>query len=253
MSVKAGIFDRPFGHEISYSSSTRESPERSRIFQTLFPDERDVGAMLTLQAPKDTPLDFLKLEGGMFVGNGIKPQFDNHLDFIGHLSATKRFDNFEIGGGISCYLGGQLMYDGYDSASGKPKAVPLYEMKDNKWEIKEADYYGKLAPRQYIGFDIQASMYNDGIGFTAIRAEYIMGENPGGSSSITLNPTTIQTGARYIRNITGGYIILTQDLPTLPFTIVAKYDWYNPNCDISGDDITSATEIALNNIGLGLI
>ena len=41
--LKAGIFDRTFGYEIAYSSSRRESPERARIFQTLFPDERDLG------------------------------------------------------------------------------------------------------------------------------------------------------------------------------------------------------------------
>ena len=263
MAVKAGIFDRPFGHEISYSSSTRESPERSRIFQTLFPDERDVGAMVTLQAPKTSPYNFLKLEGGMFVGSGIKPQFDNHFDFIGHLSATKTFDNISIGGGVSAYIGGQLMYDGWeaatDSTPGRIKPVPLYEMKDNKWEVKEADNYGKLAQRQYIGIDFQCSMFNEGIGFTAIRGEFITGTNPGSSSSITLNPTALLTGARYLRNISGGYIIFTQDIPTLPFTLVAKYDWYNPNADISGNDIgasgssTGTQDIALNNIGVGLI
>ena len=55
LSLKGGVFDRPFGYEISYSSSRRESPERSRIFQTLFPDERDLGAMLILQAPNTSP------------------------------------------------------------------------------------------------------------------------------------------------------------------------------------------------------
>ena len=252
MSLKAGIFDRPFGHEISYSSSTRESPERSRIFQTLFPDERDLGAMVTLQAPRDTPLDFLKLEAGLFSGSGIRPQFDNHFDFIGRLGASKRFDNMEIGGGVSAYIGGQLMFDGVDE-EGNKKPVPLYEMKDNKWEVKEADNYGKLANRQYIGVDVQFSMYNEGIGFTAIRGEFITGTNPGSSSGITLNPTALLTGPRYLRNISGGYVILTQDIPTLPFAVVAKYDWYNPNTDIEGDDITGSGELSLNNIGLGLI
>ena len=62
---RVGIFDRPFGYEISYSSSKRESPERSTIFQTLFPDERDLGSMITLQAPKTSPLNFLKLQAGL--------------------------------------------------------------------------------------------------------------------------------------------------------------------------------------------
>lgn len=41
--LRVGSFDCPFGYEIGYSSSRRESPERSTVFQTLFPDEIDLG------------------------------------------------------------------------------------------------------------------------------------------------------------------------------------------------------------------
>jgi len=57
-SLTGGVFDRPFGYEISYSSSSRETPERSRLFQILFPGERDLGAKLTLQAPKISRWNF---------------------------------------------------------------------------------------------------------------------------------------------------------------------------------------------------
>ena len=60
--LRFGIFDRPFGSEISYSSSKRESTERSTIFQTLFPDERDLGGMIILKASKTSPWNFLKME-----------------------------------------------------------------------------------------------------------------------------------------------------------------------------------------------
>ncbi|HLW39015.1 MAG TPA: hypothetical protein VKX31_01395, partial [Brumimicrobium sp.] len=46
-SLKLGVSNRTFGYEVQYSSSERESPERSTIFQTLFPEERDLGAVLT--------------------------------------------------------------------------------------------------------------------------------------------------------------------------------------------------------------
>jgi hypothetical protein len=46
--LTGGVFDRPFGFEISYSSSMRESPERSRLFQTIFPGERDLGAKIEI-------------------------------------------------------------------------------------------------------------------------------------------------------------------------------------------------------------
>ncbi|MCD7933289.1 MAG: OprO/OprP family phosphate-selective porin [Tannerellaceae bacterium] len=87
--LRAGIFDRPFGYEIGYSSSRRESPERSAIFQMLFPDERDLGAMLILQPSKESSLHALKFQGGLFAGNGIKADVDNRKDFIGQL----RIDN----------------------------------------------------------------------------------------------------------------------------------------------------------------
>ena len=267
--IRAGIFDRPFGHEIAYSSRTRESPERSRIFQTLFPDERDMGVMLILRTPRDTPLDFLRIDAGMFAGNGIRPQFDGGLDFIGRLSGTKRYDNFSVGGGVSAYIGGQRMYNGLDTVRNEEGAiiginhrpVRLMEMEDHKWVVKEADNYGKRSPRQYFGADFQFSIHNEGIGFTSFRAEYIMGNHAGGATSApTLNPTALLTGDRYLRNISGGYFILTQDLPVLPLTFVAKYDWYNPNTDIEGDEIgkadnpnTSVADVSFNNIGLGLI
>ena len=51
-SLTAGMQNRPFGFEIPYSSGLRESPERGRMSQILFPGERDLGAMLTIQGPK---------------------------------------------------------------------------------------------------------------------------------------------------------------------------------------------------------
>jgi hypothetical protein len=50
--LTAGVFDRPFGFEISYSSSNREAPERTRMYQTLFPGERDMGAKIEITPPE---------------------------------------------------------------------------------------------------------------------------------------------------------------------------------------------------------
>ena len=82
--LTGGVFDRPFGFEISYSSSMRESPERSRLFQTLFPGERDLGAKLEI-TPQDGFFSFLNFKGGLFTGNGVNPETDNAKDFIGRL------------------------------------------------------------------------------------------------------------------------------------------------------------------------
>src|SRR5688572_16790038 len=41
--VTMGMFNNPFGFEIAYSSSLRESPERGRMSQLHCPNEREVG------------------------------------------------------------------------------------------------------------------------------------------------------------------------------------------------------------------
>ena len=48
----------------------RESPERGRMSQLIFPNERDLGAMLTIQGPKLSNWNWLKLEAGLFNGTG---------------------------------------------------------------------------------------------------------------------------------------------------------------------------------------
>lgn len=246
-SLKAGVFDRPFGYEISYSSSRRESPERSTIFQTLFPEERDLGAMLTLQAGKTSPLNFLKLEAGLFAGNGIKQETDSRKDFIGHLSANKGWNNVQIGGGISYYNGG--VYQGTEN---------IYKMDGNGFILNnDSGNKGKFAKREYIGFDAQLGVKSS-LGSTQLRGEYLFGDQPGGSSSSkSPNASTLPTADTYLRNFSGGYVMLIQDLGKLPFAAVLKYDWYDPNTKISKNEIglnnTNKGDIAQNTFGFGML
>ena len=247
-SLKTGVFDRPFGYEISYSSSRRESPERSMVFQTLFPDERDLGGMLTLQAPKTSPLNFLRLEAGLFAGNGIKQETDNRKDFIGHLSADKTVSrNIKIGGGVSYYNGG--VYQGTEN---------VYEMKGSGFELNSnASNTGKFAKREYIGFDAQLSLTSP-LGLTQLRGEYLFGTQPGTeSNSKSPNASSLPTNDTYIRNFGGGYAMLVQDLGTSPVSAVVKYDWYDPNTKVSDNEIglkhTGKGDIAYNTLGLGVL
>ena len=269
--LKAGIFDRPFGFEISYSSSRRESPERSRIFQRLFPGERDLGVSLTLQPAKSSPLNILKFEGGLFSGNGTQTtaafrQFDSHLDFIGRLSFNQPLGHdMVLSGGVSGYFGGVRQSD-----------PVVYVMKDNRFVVDSdsKDNIGKFAKRRYIGLDLQFTTLT-GAGLTQLRGEFIMGEHPqnaAGGFGFTASSYPAISGATYMRKLNGGYAILTQDFGTLPFTAVLKYDWFNPNRDVSGNDIAKPLtdaerdanklmaagtgnygDIAKTNIGLGLM
>lgn len=95
--LMAGVFNRPFGHEIGYSTSGLESPERATIIQYFFPDERDLGAMLTLRAKETSPIGFLRLDAGLFAGNSINRETDSRKDFIGRLGAERKSATGENG------------------------------------------------------------------------------------------------------------------------------------------------------------
>ncbi len=247
-SLKAGIFDRPFGYEIGYSSSRRESPERSMVFQTLFPDERDLGAAFTLQAAKSSPFNFLKLEAGLFAGNGIKRETDSKRDFIGHLSAHKNLgDNIKWGLGASYYNGS--VYQGTEN---------IYTMKNKGFELNsETSNKGKFAKREYFGIDGQFTLMN-GQFATQLRGEYLYGTQPGANSnSKSPNDSSLPTTDTYLRNFNGGYAMLVQDTGFQNLSAVIKYDWYNPNTKVSGDQIglnnTNTGDISYNTLGLGML
>ena len=246
--LRAGIFNRPFGYEISYSSWKRESPERSAIFRTLFPEERDLGAMLILQAAKTSPLNFLKLEAGLFAGNGIKQETDSRKDFIGHLSAIKDIgSNFTINGGVSYYNGS--VYQGSEN---------VYKMVGESFVLNNSpDNKGDFAKREYIGFDGQLKIKNT-LGTTQLRGEYLFGKQPGIlSNSKSPNASVLPVSDTYLRNFSGGYVALTHDLGTLPFSAVLKYDWYDPNTKIAGNNIglnnTGSGDITQNAFGFGML
>ena len=280
LSLKAGVSNRPFGYEISYSSSRRESPERSRIFQALFPDERDLGASLILQAPKTSPWNVLKLEAGLFAGNGIFQDNDSKKDFIGHLSYNKVLtSDIKIGLGAS-------LYDGSVAQTNEN----VYKI-DNGLFVLNNDVANKngFAKRQYVGFDGQFSM-NSVLGLTTIRGEYIYGQQPGrldnssspksglipgkdasnndvvGKTTYTNDPATNKVTATvgaatgtdtYIRKMAGGYVHFIQDIADTKHSIVVKYDWYDPNTEISGTEIGIANskspkaDMAYSTLGLG--
>ncbi len=265
-SLRSGIFDRTFGYEISYSSSRRESPERATIFQMLFPNERDLGTAIFLQPAKTSPLNFLHLDIGIFAGNGIKPEMDNRLDFIGHLYATNNIGSHaKYGIGVSYYNGGAMQF-----------SKNVYTMEDDAFVLNSdsAGNFRKYAKREYFGIDGQFNLITKA-GMTKIHAEYLFGQQPGSKAS-TKSPNTGVLGTvireinpnlvandTYIRNFSGGYVMLTQDLGKLPLTAVLKYDWYDPNTKVKGNEIgkevgqdqykTGFADLTQNTVGFGAL
>jgi len=257
LTLKGGVFNRPFGYEIEFSSSSRESPERSRIIQTLFPSERDLGGMITLQAPKTSPWNVLKLDAGLLAGNAIGVDLKSQKDFIAHLTYNNSTPTFKYGIGVS-------MYNGYVFQP----TTKVYKMAGNVFTSvgDSASNKNQLATRQYFGADGQFSIASD-FGLTTLRAEYISGTQPGtsGSTSSYNNTTTIPandykgTNDIYIRKFSGGYIQLSQDIADTKNSLTVKYDWYDPNTDVAGNNIgvagskTGKADIAYSTIGFGYL
>jgi phosphate-selective porin len=240
-SLLAGINDRPFGDEISYSSNLRESPERSLIFQKLFPDERDLGGQLTINAPKNTMLEGLKLDAGFFSGNGIRVDDNAKLDFIGHLKYDHATSNIAYGIGASMYLGTTNNAD-----------TNLYTVENGKWG-KEKVEANNTNVRRYIGFDGQFSIETL-MGITNIRAEYLFGKQPstsGDFGSPKSNTYDITKPFSYLRKFSGGHVYLVQDIYRSPFALVLKYCYIDPNTELKGDEITNKTDLAMSSFGFG--
>ena len=248
VTLTAGVFDRPFGYEISYSSSARETPERSRVFQTLFPGERDLGAKLTLQPTKGSKYDFIKLDAGLFTGNGVNTEFDKRKDFIGHLSIAKanRSETFKYGAGVSYYNGGVYQGTKFVYTPGLLADPNVAIIADSTLSNKSG-----FAKRQYLGFDAQFSIQSP-IGFTNIRAEYLTGKQPGAKGTNTsISSGTAPTGDTYNREFNGGYVYFIQSIGQTKNQLVVKYDWYDPNTKVKGSDIMARSS-AGKNTGLGV-
>lgn len=245
--LKVGVFNRPFGHEIAYSSSTRESPERSQIFQTLFPEERDLGLMLRLQTKKGNAIDFLTLDLGLFAGNGIKVDLHNKKDFIGRISAKSRGDKMKFSGGFSYYNG------------------KVYQGTENIFTAKSTGYYldsnpanlGKYSKREYVGVDFQYEL-NTKLGRSYITSEFILGTQAADiKGNKSPNSSILPENDIYNRKFHGGYVSLVHDLKKIPLSAVIKYDWYTPNKIIDKRiiglaDATGIADISYQTIGWGL-
>jgi hypothetical protein len=252
--LTSGVFDRPFGFEISYSSSNREAPERTRMYQTLFPGERDLGVKIEA-APESGPLSFLNFKGGFFNGTRENTvENDNNKDFIGRLGLSLPFDeaNLSVDGGVSMYSGNV-----------RSNSRAYWTMANSKFTVDSSlTNYGKYAERTYIGADVQLTYDLPVIGGMALRGEYITGKQPGtaASNSFYNNGWVTSPAAGtplYMRNFAGFYINYIQNIG-MKNQFVLKYDEFDPNTDIEGssiglDNTTSANDVKYTTLGVGWI
>lgn len=232
-SLRFGVFNRP-NYEVQYSSSQRESPERSLVVQNLYPGERDLGAMLTfdhddlftlqLAAFNNTHLGTFSQQSPNY---GSEPMY-----FMGRL--TKSF----VLGDLGLDVGVHGRFGSVRTNSAKVlKADMLLSDKPDTTSYKVGD----ALDRNWFG--IEAQLYYDFFGGMKIIGEYIAGTD--------INQLGTTPGTVRIRDFNGYYVMLVKNLGT-DFQLAAKYDSYAPNSKASYDAISGAAELTVNTFGLGI-
>jgi hypothetical protein len=254
--LTVGVFDRPFGFEVPYSSNLRETPERGRMSQTIFPNERDLGAKIAFQPPKTSRWNFLRIEGGMFNGTGGgASDFDTQKDFIGNIGINRTTKNEKVNYAVraSYYKGGyrepnKFLYDGVTTIGPDLRGFKVDSTAAN---------LGGLARREYIGADAQLNL-SFPFGMTTLRAEYITGTQPG-TAATSVSPAVDPAADTYIRKFDGAYFYFLQNLGQSKHQVALKYDQYDPDTKVSGDQLgkpgskLSKTDVKYTTLGLGWV
>lgn len=256
-SFSTGIFARPFGFEVNYSSSNRESPERGRMSQLHMKSERDLGAMLSYQNKKEkAKLKWLKIDAGIFNGQGITAngEFDNVKDFIGRVSLLPVAINekVQIAASTSYLKGGLTNNNKYFYSTKNTGGV--YQMAVDS----ALNNIGKTSNREYAGADVQIKFKNKK-GYTELRAEYIQGQQTGTQFEVSTPIKTMSINQPfYLRNFSGGYLYFLQNLFSVKHQLVVKYDWYDPNTKVKKEVISAANnftnaDVKYATLGFGYI
>ena len=265
--LTGGIFDRPFGFEISYSSSMREAPERTRMYQILFPGERELGAKIEL-TPETSPLSFFNLKAGIF--NGVlnnANENDRWKDFIGRLGFQLPFEeqSLAIDGGFSLYSGAVTNNSKYIFSYNESSGMKRFQIDSSISNL------GSQVKRTYYGVDLQIYYDMPIIGGASLRGEFIGGKQPSTDKSIGFyNPEAASSTDQksvidgkkitslYHRKIAGWYVNYIQNIG-LKHQFILKYVMFDPNIDITGDDIGkngsnfTAADIKYTTLGIGWI
>ncbi len=236
-SLQTGVFNRP-AYEVEYSSSQRESMERSKIISTLYPGERDLGAMLIVNPDEMFKFQFAAFNNtfkGTF--SQADPNFNNEpLYYMARL--IKEFALTDLGLGIDlgvhARFGNAIANTNSVLESDKgTKAVP------DSSSVKKGDAIGRN------WFGVEAQIYYDFLGGMKIMGEYIMGSNVD-EFGTAAKPASIRK-----RDFSGFYVMLVKNI-TEQWQFAAKYDSYNPNTKIAESDVDNANDLAFNTIGLGI-
>lgn len=229
--VTFGMFARPFGFEVNYSSQVRETPERGRMSQILMKTERDLGVMIQFKDRRvGSKLKYIGWDVGVFNGQGLAGvrDFDNFKDVISRLYVTpvKISNQWKVSGGLSLLYGGLLQ---------KNKQAYIYDPERSGFMPDSIQHFsGSKAPRHYFGGDVQFSLKSN-LGTTVFRSEYWWGTQTGFANE-TDTPSELLDDPYFIRKFDGAFFYLLHTFGG-KHQLGVKYDWYDPNREVKGTAI----------------
>jgi hypothetical protein len=228
-----GLFDVPFGYELTESSKGRFFMERSLQSRSFFPAEPDLGVRLSGElAWFRYAFAFMNGEP-LGTPNGFAAQDpNNHKDFVGHVSAVGApTKETEVSGGIS-------MLNGLGFAKGTDASKNLLVWSDQNEDRRATpdEIFGQPASaaspsynfdRWAVGADLAVRVKTP-IGTTKVYGELQLGSNMDRALFVA-NPTVSGQPAREL----GYYIGLLQEIT--PYGMLGfRFDYYDPNADFLG-------------------
>lgn len=196
--------------------------------------------MITLDSRrKDNTLKYLKADIGFFNGQGINAagDFDNTKDLIGNI-ALKTFHlskQVTIAAGASFLQGGLLQNTKYVYSTTDVSGIKKVTIDSSVNNLNQT------SPRQYYGANAQLKFKSNKGLTTELRSEFITGKQTGTLNN-TETPVALVAGTDgfHIRNFNGAYFYFLQQLFNTKNQLVIKYDWYDPNTKVSGNEIGAA-------------
>jgi phosphate-selective porin len=224
-SLWAGQMNRT-NYEVEYSSSQREVMERSRVIRTLYPGEREIGLKLEYLGIK-IPVKFQMMGmNGNFTGLQQKDA-DSGKDLMTRLVYSLKLP----GSGIGIDFGPNVYYGRNLSKTNK-------YIKESDGTLDSLDRVWTYMDKKWVGGEMQ--IFADLLGGTSIKAEYIAGLNST-PSTVPANATRSQMLANpsLYNNFSGYYLYLIKNIGQKN-QFVARYDYYDPNTKLSGDEAGSS-------------
>jgi hypothetical protein len=228
-----GLFDVPFGYELTESSKGRYFMERSLQSRALFPAEPDLGIRLSGE------ISWFRYAFAVMNGeplgtpNGFAAQDpNNHKDFVGHVGAfVTPTKESEVWGGVSMING-----LGFVKGTDATKNLVVWTDTNEDRRISNDEIFGvpATAPspsytfeRWAVGADL-GFRFKTALGYSKAYGELQLGSNMDRALFVA-NPTISGQPSREV----GYYLGLLQEIT--PYGMVGfRFDHYDPNADFLG-------------------